>query len=151
MQFWPTKTQFAYHFLSPKNYPQPSVLFVPMAKTILRSNHHLTVCCVLGLFSLLMLIQKGGAFEYTVGGTNGWTVPSNQNPVSYNQWAEKKRFQIGDTLGKIDRLPLHLFLAFFGYVFRCFLPTRPLIQFIRHIFVPFVCFSSPFVQQVLYS
>lgn len=84
-----------------------------MAKTILRSNHHLTVCCVLGLFSLLMLIQKGGAFEYTVGGTNGWTVPSNQNPVSYNQWAEKKRFQIGDTLGKIDRLPLHLFLAFF--------------------------------------
>ncbi|KAF7112186.1 hypothetical protein RHSIM_RhsimUnG0252400 [Rhododendron simsii] len=69
-----------------------------MAKPILRSNHHLTVCCVLGLFSLLVLIQKGGAFEYEVGGANGWTVPSNQNPVSYNQWAEKNRFQIGDTL-----------------------------------------------------
>lgn len=110
-----------------------------MAKTTLRSNHHLTVSSVLGLFSLLMFIQRGDAYEFKVGGSNGWAVPSNQNPVNYNQWAEKNRFQIGDNLGKIDRPPLHLFWLFFPYMFRCVLLTRPLTQFRRHIFIPFVC------------
>ncbi|KAE9458197.1 hypothetical protein C3L33_09896, partial [Rhododendron williamsianum] len=50
----------------------------------------------LGLFSLFLLVQKGGAYEFAVGGSNGWTIPTDSNAL--NQWAEKSRFQIGDTL-----------------------------------------------------
>uniref|UniRef100_A0A5B7CFN0 Putative early nodulin-like protein 1 n=1 Tax=Davidia involucrata TaxID=16924 RepID=A0A5B7CFN0_DAVIN len=66
---------------------------------ILRSNHHHKAFHVLGLFSLLLLLQKGGAYEFKVGGSVGtWTVPTDTNALSYNQWAENNRFQIGDTL-----------------------------------------------------
>ncbi|KAA8526949.1 hypothetical protein F0562_008822 [Nyssa sinensis] len=68
-----------------------------MANNILSSNHHHKALHVLGLFSLLLLIQKGGAYEYRVGGSN-WTVPSDPNALSYNHWAEMNRFQIGDSL-----------------------------------------------------
>ncbi|XP_059664725.1 early nodulin-like protein 9 [Cornus florida] len=67
-----------------------------MAKTISTSNHK--AFHVLGLFSILLLIQKSSAYEFKVGGSNGWAVPSNSNALSYNQWAETSRFQIGDTL-----------------------------------------------------
>ncbi|KAL3503453.1 hypothetical protein ACH5RR_037902 [Cinchona calisaya] len=53
---------------------------------------------VLGLFSLLLLVQKGNAFEFKVGGSKGWAVPPDPNSNSNNQWAEKNRFQIGDSL-----------------------------------------------------
>lgn len=53
---------------------------------------------VLGLLSILLLIQRGGAYEFKVGGSSGWSVPSDAQ--SYNQWAGKNRFQIGDTLCK---------------------------------------------------
>uniref|UniRef100_A0A5B7BMB8 Putative early nodulin-like protein 1 n=1 Tax=Davidia involucrata TaxID=16924 RepID=A0A5B7BMB8_DAVIN len=69
-----------------------------MANTILSSNHHHKAFHVLGLLSLLLLmIQKGGAYEFRVGGSN-WTVPTDANAFSYNQWAETHRFQTGDTL-----------------------------------------------------
>ncbi|XP_027170675.1 early nodulin-like protein 1 [Coffea eugenioides] len=53
---------------------------------------------VLGLFSLLLLVEKGIAFEFKVGGPNGWAVPADPNSNSHNQWAEKNRFQTGDSL-----------------------------------------------------
>ncbi|KAL3508525.1 hypothetical protein ACH5RR_027926 [Cinchona calisaya] len=53
---------------------------------------------VLGLFCFLLLVQKGNAFEFKVGGNNGWAVPPDPNSNSHNQWAEKNRFQIGDSL-----------------------------------------------------
>nr|XP_027062619.1 early nodulin-like protein 1 [Coffea arabica] len=53
---------------------------------------------VLGLFCLLLLVQKGIAFEFKVGGPNGWAVPADPNSNSHNQWAEKNRFQTGDSL-----------------------------------------------------
>lgn len=56
---------------------------------------------VLGFLSVLLLIQKGGnAFEFKVGGSTAtWKVPTDDhNNAIYNQWAEKNRFQIGDTL-----------------------------------------------------
>lgn len=53
---------------------------------------------VLGLFSILLLVQEGNAFEFKVGGNNGWAVPPDPNSNSHNQWAEKHRFQIGDSL-----------------------------------------------------
>ncbi|KAK6154407.1 hypothetical protein DH2020_008655 [Rehmannia glutinosa] len=42
--------------------------------------------------------RKGDAFEFKVGGSTGWTVPNDPNAAIYNQWAEKNRFQVGDTL-----------------------------------------------------
>lgn len=53
----------------------------------------------LGFLCLLVLVQKGGAYEFVVGGQKGWSVPSDPNSNPYNQWAEKSRFQIGDSLG----------------------------------------------------
>ncbi|WCJ37861.1 early nodulin-like protein 9 [Euphorbia peplus] len=55
-------------------------------------------CYVLALFSLMLLLQKGSATQFTVGGAKGWTVPDNSTSYSYNQWAQKTRFQIGDSL-----------------------------------------------------
>ncbi|KAL1299285.1 hypothetical protein HN51_043726 [Arachis hypogaea] len=68
-----------------------------MATTnVLRSNEVGHV--LLGLFCLLLLVNKGNAYEFVVGGQKGWSVPSDPNSNSYNQWAEKNRFQIGDSL-----------------------------------------------------
>lgn len=52
----------------------------------------------LSLFSLLLLTQKSMAYEFKVGGSNGWMPPSDPYTNSLNQWAEKNRFQIGDSL-----------------------------------------------------
>ena len=41
------------------------------------------------------------ATQFRVGGLMGWTVPTDPNAVSYNQWAESNRFQIGDSLCKL--------------------------------------------------
>lgn len=86
-----------------------------MANSIFRSNHHQNKTlhvAVLGLFCLMMmLVQKGGATEFTVGGSKGWTVPDPD--VHYNQWAENNRFQIGDSVGKtktFSRKKLNLFI-----------------------------------------
>jgi hypothetical protein len=38
-----------------------------------------------------------GATQYNVGGDNGWGVPG-AGDESYNTWAEKTGFQIGDQL-----------------------------------------------------
>ncbi|KAL7143202.1 hypothetical protein ABFS83_08G175600 [Erythranthe nasuta] len=57
---------------------------------------------VFGYFlGFLLLIQIGHAFEFKVGGpTASWKVPSDDSNAAsfYNQWAQKNRFQIGDTL-----------------------------------------------------
>nr|GEU93212.1 early nodulin-like protein 1 [Tanacetum cinerariifolium] len=52
------------------------------------------VAVIMALVSLLLLIQKGDAYEFKVGGSGDWSLTS----TSYNQWAEKTRFQVGDTL-----------------------------------------------------
>ncbi|XAR56658.1 hypothetical protein NMG60_11037220 [Bertholletia excelsa] len=67
-----------------------------MAISNFDSNHR--TACLLGLFGLLMLVQRGGAFQFKVGGNGNWSVPPDPNAKWYNQWAENNRFQIGDTL-----------------------------------------------------
>ncbi|KAK4487431.1 hypothetical protein RD792_005934 [Penstemon davidsonii] len=37
-------------------------------------------------------------FQFEVGGKTGWTKPTGKEPETYNQWAAKNRFHIGDTL-----------------------------------------------------
>ncbi|KAE8125619.1 hypothetical protein FH972_020402 [Carpinus fangiana] len=72
----------------------------PMANTIFSSNHHhqsMKALHVVGLLCLLLLVHKGDATQFTIGGSKGWTLPA-PNEVHYNQWAENNRFQIGDSL-----------------------------------------------------
>jgi hypothetical protein len=49
-------------------------------------------CCCFGL-----LVAAAGATQYKVGGDNGWAVPDAAGE-SFNTWAEKTGFQIGDQL-----------------------------------------------------
>ncbi|XP_058735281.1 early nodulin-like protein 9 [Vicia villosa] len=66
-----------------------------MATFIFRSNkmvHALTWFC------LTLMIHKGAAYEFIVGGQKGWSVPSDSSYNPFNQWAEKSRFQVGDSL-----------------------------------------------------
>ncbi|XVF34063.1 hypothetical protein REPUB_Repub18cG0024400 [Reevesia pubescens] len=62
-----------------------------MANSILRSDYQSRAFHVLGLFCFMLVIQKGYAREFQVN----WGLHNAEN---YNQWAEKNRFQIGDSL-----------------------------------------------------
>ncbi|KAF2285820.1 hypothetical protein GH714_008258 [Hevea brasiliensis] len=46
--------------------------------------------------------RKGNATQFTVGGAKGWTVSDNASASNFNQWAERTRFQIGDSLARPD-------------------------------------------------
>ncbi|GLT77513.1 hypothetical protein SLA2020_490880 [Shorea laevis] len=69
-----------------------------MAKSILGLNNHQSkaVHAIMGLLCLLMFVHKAQAREFTVG-NSGWGVRTTSTE-SYNQWAERNRFQIGDSL-----------------------------------------------------
>ncbi|KAE9592967.1 hypothetical protein Lal_00029237 [Lupinus albus] len=68
-----------------------------MATSILRYNN--IVVHALGWLCVLVLVHKGVAgYEFIVGGQKGWSVPSDPNYNPFNQWAEKSRFQIGDSI-----------------------------------------------------
>ncbi|XP_042491689.1 early nodulin-like protein 3 [Macadamia integrifolia] len=69
-----------------------------MANTILRLKHHREAVYALNLLSLVLVMQTVGAFDFKVGDANGWTVPADASVNTYNQWAETKRFQIGDSI-----------------------------------------------------
>ncbi|XP_051135639.1 early nodulin-like protein 3 [Andrographis paniculata] len=48
---------------------------------------------------LLTAVSRGEGFQFQVGGSKGtWAVPTDPNTPIYNQWAEKTRFQIGDSI-----------------------------------------------------
>ncbi|KAM3222854.1 early nodulin-like protein 3 [Capsicum annuum] len=64
--------------------------------TGLRANRK--VLCILGLFNILLMLQNVNCYEFKVGGSGDWSVPMDPNANNYNQWAERSRFQIGDTL-----------------------------------------------------
>ncbi|PWA82740.1 cupredoxin [Artemisia annua] len=61
---------------------------------VTRNSNPTMIVVFMGALSILVLIQKGDAYEFKVGGSGDWSLTS----TSYNQWAEKTRFQIGDTL-----------------------------------------------------
>ncbi|CAL4889802.1 unnamed protein product [Urochloa decumbens] len=54
-------------------------------------------CAALGLACFAILAAAAGATQYKVGGDNGWAVPAAA-AESFNTWAEKTSFQIGDEL-----------------------------------------------------
>ncbi|KAK8464177.1 hypothetical protein PHAVU_011G139300 [Phaseolus vulgaris] len=68
---------------------------LPMATFMLRSKkavHAFAWLC------LLLMVQKGASYDFVVGGQKGWSVPNDPSFNPFNQWAEKSRFQIGDSL-----------------------------------------------------
>ncbi|XP_058730500.1 early nodulin-like protein 9 [Vicia villosa] len=66
-----------------------------MATFIFRSNkmvHALTWFC------LMLMSHNCASYEFIVGGQKGWSVQGDSNYNPFNQWAEKSRFQVGDSL-----------------------------------------------------
>ncbi|TVU08563.1 hypothetical protein EJB05_41972, partial [Eragrostis curvula] len=51
----------------------------------------------LGLVCFALLVAAASATQFRVGGQKGWSVP-DANAESYNGWAGRMRFQIGDQL-----------------------------------------------------
>lgn len=70
---------------------------------------NLSLCLVLASLFIVLSIAAGTQFK--VGGSGKWSVPEN-NAMSYNQWAEKNRFQIGDSIGKFDDSQLKIVVNF---------------------------------------
>ncbi|CAN6557937.1 unnamed protein product [Malus baccata var. baccata] len=65
-----------------------------MANQIHKNN--INAVFVLGIVCVTLLIQKSGATDFAIGGSKGWCIPDSS--VHYNQWAERNRFQIGDSI-----------------------------------------------------
>ncbi|KAG4166564.1 hypothetical protein ERO13_A13G140600v2 [Gossypium hirsutum] len=67
-----------------------------MANSILITDYQRKAFNVvgLGLSFMLLMIQKGYARDFSVN----WGLHNGTNAENYNQWAEKNRFQIGDSL-----------------------------------------------------
>ncbi|KAD4386016.1 hypothetical protein R6Q59_009672 [Mikania micrantha] len=64
-----------------------------MASSTTNRHNRTAIAAIVTVLSILVLIQKGDAYEFKVGGSGEWSLSA-----SYNQWAEKNRFQVGDTL-----------------------------------------------------
>ncbi|KAG6471030.1 hypothetical protein ZIOFF_072123 [Zingiber officinale] len=54
-----------------------------------------SLCLVLA--SSFMVLSLAAGTQFKVGGSGRWSVPDN-NAMTYNQWAEKNRFKIGDSI-----------------------------------------------------
>jgi hypothetical protein len=52
----------------------------------------------LGFACFALVAAMASATQFQVGGNNGWSV-AGASAQSYNTWAMKNRFKIGDTLG----------------------------------------------------
>ncbi|KAM0018547.1 putative Phytocyanin domain, cupredoxin [Helianthus debilis subsp. tardiflorus] len=64
-----------------------------MANFVTSHHNPAMIAAIVAVLSLLVLIQNADAYEFKVGGSGEWSLSA-----SYNQWAEKNRFQVGDTL-----------------------------------------------------
>ncbi|KAA8523918.1 hypothetical protein F0562_010341 [Nyssa sinensis] len=54
---------------------------------------HTSLCLFLALFTAI--ICSAHAYRFVVGGKDGWVLNPSEN---YSHWAEKRRFQVNDTL-----------------------------------------------------
>ncbi|KAL7088100.1 hypothetical protein ACP275_13G108400 [Erythranthe tilingii] len=50
------------------------------------------------LFAATLAAVLVAGFQYEVGEKTGWQKPTGKEPETYNQWASKNRFHIGDTV-----------------------------------------------------
>lgn len=85
-------------------------------------------CALLGLACFVLLAAAAGATQYKVGGDNGWAVP-DATAESFNTWAEKTSFQIGDSLcGSLTHSLTHPHSRLGIYMLR----ARPLLRPVSH-------------------
>ncbi|KAD4178903.1 hypothetical protein E3N88_27494 [Mikania micrantha] len=61
----------------------------------LARDHKTTMMVALGLLSLFIFIQNNHAYQFKIGGSGDWSLASSS---SYDQWAQKNRFQTGDDI-----------------------------------------------------
>ncbi|KAL9239433.1 hypothetical protein vseg_013756 [Gypsophila vaccaria] len=62
-------------------------------------NNKVIVSVMFMCVTLSLMVKSGNSTEFTVGESKGWGVPPPKQPNTYyNQWAEKKRFKVNDTL-----------------------------------------------------
>ncbi|PKI67663.1 early nodulin-like protein 1 [Punica granatum] len=62
-------------------------------------NIGINVSHVIGFVCLILIhARRSNAFEFSVGGNGKWSAPSDNSSNPFNQWAERMRFQIGDSL-----------------------------------------------------
>ncbi|KAF0908877.1 hypothetical protein E2562_030181 [Oryza meyeriana var. granulata] len=59
----------------------------------------LVVLAAAALVLLAATVSVSSATVYTVGEERGWTVPSENGTESYNHWARRYHYRIGDVLG----------------------------------------------------
>ncbi|MBA0783497.1 hypothetical protein Gotri_001202 [Gossypium trilobum] len=53
------------------------------------------------LFSVVFISMATlaiASFQFRVGGEGGWTKPTGNEPETYNEWASRNRFHVGDSL-----------------------------------------------------
>lgn len=82
-----------------------------------KNNSNGYVLGMIVLCVMLMLVKKNEGFEFIVGGQKGWSVPADPNFNPYNTWAEKSRFQIGDSLGQFLITSISCPFSFYTHVY----------------------------------
>ncbi|RZS06652.1 hypothetical protein BHM03_00037349 [Ensete ventricosum] len=50
------------------------------------------------IFVPLLMVAVESGLEFHVGGSRGWIVPAGDEADSYNRWAMRNRFHVGDSL-----------------------------------------------------
>jgi hypothetical protein len=65
----------------------------------------------------LAMAATSSAVLYKVGDTNGWTILGSPN---YSDWAGKKTFHVGDTIGKFCSTPFPLLFFWYSSEFQRF-------------------------------
>jgi hypothetical protein len=88
---------FAYKYLSSSPKTPHHITSHIRCGSSLRAGMASSSCALLGLACFVLLATAAGATQYKVGGDNGWAVP-DATAESFNTWAEKTSFQIGDSL-----------------------------------------------------
>ncbi|XP_073010892.1 uncharacterized protein [Typha latifolia] len=62
------------------------------------SPSHFFTTLLFFLSTSLLLFSVASAYEFRVGGPRGWTKPTGNESETYNHWAKRNRFHVGDYL-----------------------------------------------------
>ncbi|XVE96688.1 hypothetical protein REPUB_Repub02eG0244200 [Reevesia pubescens] len=65
------------------------------------ASFYLPKLCKIALFSLVLISMvafAAASFQFRVGGERGWTKPTGNESETYNEWASRNRFHVGDSL-----------------------------------------------------
>jgi hypothetical protein len=119
------------HYLSVTSY---NILFIVLLlfcllRNILRSKTQTNMASLVFSCFIIFLVSVTtvqSARQFHVGDHLGWRQPDQNNTAFYTQWAQKNRFQIGDSLGTYSTLfrsliTYHFFCLFMIHFCCCYL------------------------------